>query len=61
MTEQTYTTKEVAELMRVHPLTVIRWIKAGKLQGLRVGGGKSHYRISKAEVERLTGAVAHGV
>lgn len=61
MTEQTYTVKQVSELLQVHPLTVIRWIKKGQLAGLKVGGKKSHYRIAKAEVDRLTGAVAHGV
>lgn len=61
MTEQMYTVKEISELMQVHPLTVIRWIKSGKLQGLKVGGSKSHWRVSRAELDRITGAVAHGV
>lgn len=61
MTEQMYTVKEISELMQVHPLTVIRWIKGGKLQGLKVGGSKSHYRITKSEVDRITGVVSHGV
>lgn len=57
MTEQMYTVKEISELMQVHPLTVIRWIKGGKLQGLKVGGGRSHWRIAKAELDRITGAL----
>lgn len=55
MTEQTYTVKEVASMMRCHTLTVIRWIKKGQLVGLKVGGKKAHYRIPKAELDRLTG------
>lgn len=61
MTEQTYTVKEVATLMRCHPLTVIRWIKAEKLKGFKMGGKKSHWRIPQSELDRLTGTVAHGV
>lgn len=63
MTEQTYTVKEVATMMRCHPLTVIRWIKAGKLVGVKGGkvDGRGHWRIPKAEFDRLSGAVAHGV
>jgi len=32
------TVKEVAEKLRVKPLTVYRWIKAGKLDALKIDG-----------------------
>lgn len=61
MTEQTYTVKEVAALMQVHTLTVIRWIGKGLVKGHKVGGKKSHWRVSQSELDRLTGTVAHGL
>jgi len=32
------TTKEVAGIARVHPITVRRWILKGKLRSVRIGG-----------------------
>lgn len=54
MNEQFYTIKEFAALLLVHPTTIRRGIKCGRIQALRVGqGAKSTYRILKTEVERM--------
>ncbi len=37
------TRKEVAELLKVSPLTVIRWQKAGKLPVLHIGPNAVRY------------------
>ena len=38
-----YTTKELAELFNVTPLTIRHWIKDGKLRAFKMG---SRYRVS---------------
>lgn len=44
-----YTVSEVARLVSKHPLTIRRAIAAGELKAS--GGGKSHYRISRGDLE----------
>lgn len=61
MTEQTFTVKQLAKLLNVCDTTVRRLIDAGKVKAYKLNGPKSHWKITQAEVERLTGAVAHGV
>ena len=41
---------EVAEQLGVHFRTIIRWIKEGKLKGVKVG---KQWKISKEELERV--------
>src|SRR5215213_4866831 len=49
------TTSEVAQLLRVRPRTVRRWVSAGTLPAVRLGAA---YRIPADELEaRLTPAV----
>lgn len=43
--------QEVAQIFRVDPRTVIRWVKAGKLHPQRTPGGHRRYR--RAEVDAL--------
>ena len=53
-TPQFLTVPEVAAQLRVDPVTVRRWISAGRLPAFRVGRGG--YRIKVADVEALIGA-----
>lgn len=60
MNERLYTVKELAELLRVHPATVTRALVSGAIKGFRPLsklGGRSHWRIGQAEVNRLMGGV----
>jgi excisionase family DNA binding protein len=43
--------REVADLLRVDESTVLRWIKEGDVEALRLPGGT--YRIPRSEVERI--------
>ena len=45
-----YRTGKVAEILGVNRVTVIRWIKQGKIKAVRVG---KEYRIPEDEVKRL--------
>jgi len=46
--------KEFAAKLHVHYNTVLRAIKSGKLNALRIGAGKkSAYRISVYEINRI--------
>lgn len=45
------TIAEVAQRLRLHPITIRRYIREGKLQALKIGG---RIRITKTAVDSLT-------
>jgi len=45
-----YTTKELAEKLRINIMTIYRYIKAGKLKAYKIG---KEFRIEKKEFQRL--------
>jgi excisionase family DNA binding protein len=47
------TVAEVAERLRTTPETIRRWLRAGKLHGVRMGGTKLGYRVRAGEVDRF--------
>lgn len=49
--EKPLSTGEVARLLHVTPVTVLLWIRAGKLPAYRVPGG--HYRIARSEFRKF--------
>jgi excisionase family DNA binding protein len=49
-TQDFYLVEELAEKLRVNPMTIYRYIKAGKLSASKIG---KEYRIAKEEFERL--------
>ena len=53
MLDQLLTVLEVATQLRITPKTVRRWLRAGKLRGVRLGGKKVGWRIPQGEVDRL--------
>lgn len=53
--EEYLSIKEFASLMRVHPQTIRRSIRLGKLQSVRIGPGKTAcYRIPRSEIGRIS-------
>lgn len=42
------TTEQVAGILQVHPFTILKFIKGGKLKGIKLG---RVYRIKQSEVE----------
>ena len=50
------TVEEVAETFRVNIETVRRWIRAGDLPALSLGGPRSGYRIKRADLDAFIAA-----
>ena len=49
-----FTVNEFAKYLRVHPITIRRAIRQGKIRAFRLNPGiKSSWRIHKSEVERM--------
>lgn len=49
-----FTVKELAAILMVHPSTVRRAIKCGRISAFKVGvGKKATFRIFKSELERM--------
>jgi excisionase family DNA binding protein len=64
MIEKFLTTEQVANILQVHPFTILKFLKAGKLRGVKLG---RVYRIKESDVQeflesRMTcGAKAHKI
>ena len=46
--EEIYTTEEVAEFLKVKPITIMRKIRQGKIKAFQVDGNSGPYRITRA-------------
>jgi excisionase family DNA binding protein len=47
--DEIYTIKELSEHLRVHPTTIYRLLRQGRLPGFRVG---SNWRFNRAAIEQ---------
>ena len=54
MSEEVYTVEQFAERLKLHPKTVLRFIRDGRLRAVKVG---KSYRILRSEMEAMTGVV----
>ena len=59
MAKDYFTTTEAANLLSVSPDTVLKWVRAGKIESYRTPGG--HSRIPSEAVARLRVRVLVGV
>ena len=50
MAEKLLTSEQVAQILQVHPFTVLKYIKAGKLKGIKLG---RVWRIRESDVEKF--------
>jgi excisionase family DNA binding protein len=48
--KQLYTTEQVAQLLQIHPLTVLKYIRSGKLHAIKLG---RIYRIQESAIEEF--------
>jgi excisionase family DNA binding protein len=49
--EEYLTTKEVAEILKVKPVTIRRWIAQRLIAAIGFGDQKKEYRITRSELE----------
>jgi excisionase family DNA binding protein len=54
MSEEIYTVEQFAERLKLHPKTVLRFIREGRLRAVKVG---KSYRILRSELEAMTGVL----
>lgn len=52
MIERFFTTEQVANILQVHPFTILKFIKEGKLKGIKIG---RVYRIKESDVKKFVG------
>jgi|SRR5579859_586484 len=57
MSEEVYTVEQFAERLKLHPKTVLRFIRDGRLRAVKVG---KSYRILRSEMEAMTGKAPVG-
>ena len=50
MVDQIYTTEQVANILQIHHLTVLKYIKQGKLHGIKLG---RIYRIRESDLQKF--------
>jgi len=51
--DELLTVPEVAAHFKVTPEAVRRWLRQGRIKGIRLGGDKTGWRIRESEVERF--------
>ena len=56
--DEIFTIKELSDHLRVHPTTIYRLLRQGRLPGFRVG---SNWRFNRAAIERWEIAQASGI
>jgi excisionase family DNA binding protein len=50
MEEKFFTTEQVANILQVHPFTILKYIKQGKLKGIKLG---RIYRIKESDIQKF--------
>jgi len=51
--DEYYSTKQVAKMLNVNPISVRRWINQGILPAFSLGKLNKEYRISKTDLENF--------
>jgi excisionase family DNA binding protein len=54
MSDEVYTVEQFAERLKLHPKTVLRFIREGRLRAVKVG---KSYRILRSDLEAMTGVL----
>jgi excisionase family DNA binding protein len=49
--ERLYTVEQAAEHLQVQPETVRRWLRGGRIHGVRLGGRRVGWRIRLSDLE----------
>jgi excisionase family DNA binding protein len=59
--DQLLTVREIAERVKVNDVTVQRWLRSGRLKGMRPGGRRTGWRIAESELRRFLAESTHTV
>jgi excisionase family DNA binding protein len=51
--EQLLTVDQVARRLQLHPATIRRWIKSGRLRAISLGSDRAGWRIRRSELEQF--------
>ena len=51
--ERLFTVAEVAARLRTSQETIRRWLRSGRLRGIRLGGTRAGYRIAESDLQRF--------
>jgi len=57
--DELLTVNDVARQLKLHPETVRRWIRSGKLRAISLGSDRAGLRIRASEIQRLLGGDDH--
>ena len=49
--EEFYSVREVAQMLKLDETTILKWLRAGKLQGKKLG---KQWRIARADLREFT-------
>lgn len=47
------TVKQVAARLQIGQITVLRWLRSGKLRGVKPGGSRIGWRVPELEVQKV--------
>lgn len=53
------TVHEVAERLRMHPVTVRNWLREGRLRGYRFGSDKMGWRVKASDLDTFIESMAN--
>ena len=53
--QELLTVQQVADRVKLSPVTVQRWLRAGKLKGVRIGAARAGWRIPAEELYVFSG------
>lgn len=48
--DRLYTTEQVAKLLQIHPLTVLKYINSGKIRAIKLG---RVYRVTETSLQKF--------
>lgn len=60
MEDRLLTVPEAAERLRVSEWSIRRWLRSGRLKGVRIGGSRAGWRVRESELEAFLKRLEEG-
>lgn len=61
MPDRLLTVAEVAQVLRLNPETVRRWLRQGRLHGISLGSDRGGWRVRESDLQRLVEGAPAGL